>query len=196
MHHFLLYNKNEDMKKPRFTEEFLWGLHNCLEAASDIYKALSPRSWRDIASPEWRELRLAYEKKKRSRSFSQFIFYLKKMGYIAIPTGESIGAIRLTEKGKKKALEGARQARMLPTRKDGKMIMLMFDIPKRKERVRQAFRSALDLLDYQMLQKSVWVSDKDVLKETEQTVREYVLEDCVNLFAIERIHLTKNKALQ
>lgn len=174
------------MKKPRFTKEFLWGLHKLLEAAGDAHKELMPRSWKDTVSPEWRELRLAYEKKKRKRSFSQFISYLKRMGYIKIPAGESIGGIRFTAKGEKKAFEGAKGADTLSPRKDGKMIMLMYDIPKQKERIRQAFRGALEFLDYQMLQKSVWVSDKDVLEETERVVREHGLGDCVNLFVIEK----------
>lgn len=181
------------MKKPRFTEEFLWGLYKLLEAASDVHKAFMPRSWKDVVSPEWRELRLAYEKKKRKRSFSHFISYLKRMGYITVPSGEGIGAIHLTAKGKWKALEGEKKTQTLSPRKDGKMIMLMYDIPKRKERVRQAFRSALELLDYQMLQKSVWVSDKDVLEKTERAVREHALGDCVNLFVIEKIRLMKEE---
>lgn len=179
------------MKKPRFTEEFLWGLHKLLEAVGDAHKALMPRSWKDVVSPEWRELRLAYEKKKRKRSFSQFISYLKRMGYIKIPAGENIGVIRFTTKGEKKALEGAKGVDTLPPRKDGKMLMLMYDIPKRKRDVRHAFRSALEFLDYEMLQKSVWVSGKDVLEKTEKAVREYGLDDCVNLFVIEKIQVQK-----
>ena len=179
------------MKKPRLTEEFLWQLHGFLESATSVHGTLAPRSWKDIVSPEWRELRLAYEKKRRARSFSQFISYLKRMGYIAIPKGESVGVLRLTAKGKEKAVEGGKKARTLPPRKDGKMIMLMYDIPKRRQHVRQAFRSALEFLEYQMLQKSVWVSAKDVLEETERTVREYGLDDCVNLFVIEKIRVQK-----
>lgn len=179
------------MKKPRFTEEFLWQLHGLLETIDDVHKALKPRSWKDIVSPEWRELRLAYEKKKHKRSFSKFISYLKRMGYLKTPSGESVGILRLTEKGMKKALAGYKATRALPPRKDGKMIMLMYDIPKRKEHVRQAFRGALEFLDYQMLQKSVWVSAKDVLEETKRVVREHGLDDCVNLFVIGKIQVQK-----
>ncbi|MDP4007171.1 MAG: CRISPR-associated endonuclease Cas2 [bacterium] len=179
------------MKKPRFTEEFLWQLHEFLEAINIAQGTFAPRSWKEAFAPEWRELRLAYEKKRHQRSFGQFISYLKRMGYIVVPKGESIGVLRLTAKGKEKAFEGEKKLRVLSPRKDGKMIMLMYDIPKRKQRIRQAFRSALEFLDYQMLQKSVWVSAKDVLEETEQAVREYGLDDCVNLFVIEKIKVQK-----
>jgi len=177
------------MKKPRFTEEFLWQLHEFLESATLLYGSLAPRSWKEIVNPEWRELRLAYEKKRRARSFSQFVSYLKHMGYIVVPTGESVGVLHLTAKGKEKAFEGRKKTRTLLPRKDGKMIMLMYDIPKRKQHIRQAFRGALEYLEYRMLQKSVWVSSKDVLEETERSVREYGLEDCVNFFVIEKIRI-------
>lgn len=88
-------------------------------------------------------------------------------------------------------MEGKRKGTKWQNRKDGKMIMLMYDIPKRKQRVRQAFRSALEFLGYQMLQKSVWVSSKDVVEETERAVREYGLGDCVNLFVIEKVRVQK-----
>lgn len=181
--------KNRDMKKPRFTEEFLWKLYGLLDATNDTYKALMPRSWNDIASPEWRELYLFYKKKRRQRSMSQYISYLKRMGYIAIPKGKSIGILHITAKGKEKALVGQKKVRELLPRKDGKMIMLMYDIPKRKQGIRQAFRGALESMEYQMLQKSVWVSSKDVLEETERVAREYNLEDCINLFVIEKIRI-------
>jgi uncharacterized protein YydD (DUF2326 family) len=78
------------MKKPRLTEEFLWQLHGFLEALDTTHRTFALRSWKDIVAPEWRELRHAYEKKRRARSFSQFISYLKRMGYIAVPTGETL----------------------------------------------------------------------------------------------------------
>jgi hypothetical protein len=177
------------MGKLRITEEFLWQLHELLEGISNANKALTPRSWKDIANPEWRELRLVYERKKRKKSFSQFMSYLKHRGYVKVPIGEGVGMIRLTEKGEKKAREGEKRGRVLAPRKDGKMIMLMYDIPKSKESVRQMFRSAIEFLDYQMLQKSVWISDKDVLEDTERVAREYGLQDCINLFVIEKIRL-------
>jgi len=42
-----------------------------------------------------------------------------------------------------------------------------------------------------MFQESVWVSDKDVVEETEQAMREYGLESCVDLFIIKKIRVQK-----
>ena len=180
------------MKKPRLTEEFLWKLYGALEGIVKFHQAFGARSLRDVVAPEMRKLRLDYEHRGRKRTFSQFVSYLKGCGYIKIPEGKSISYFQLTKKGREKALLGKAKTTEWPSRKDGKMIMLMYDIPKRKERLRHAFRSALEFLGYEMFQKSVWVSEKDVLAETEKTLSEYDLEDCVNLFVIERIRLAES----
>ncbi|MBI2123868.1 MAG: CRISPR-associated endonuclease Cas2 [Candidatus Wildermuthbacteria bacterium] len=177
------------MGKPRFTEEFLWSLHRIFEELVDVHEVAGVRSMSDVVAPEMRKLRFEYEKKQRKKTFSQFVSYLKARGYIKIPEGKSISFFQLTEKGRRRAFEGQARTAELPLRKDGKMIMLMFDIPKNKDRVRHVFRSRLEFLGYQMLQKSVWISSKDVLEETERAVREYDLEGCVNLFVIEKIQL-------
>ncbi|MBI2642094.1 MAG: hypothetical protein HYW96_00775, partial [Candidatus Wildermuthbacteria bacterium] len=144
------------MRKPRVTEEFLWKLFEFLEVVGDAHDNLfARRSLKDELNTEWRELRHVYERKQHKRSFAEFLSYLKGQGYIKIPSGESVENIQLTPKGVEKAFRGRAQEKALQPRKDGKLIMLMFDIPKRKERVRWAFRSALVFLDYQMLQKSV-----------------------------------------
>ena len=180
------------MKKPRVTEEFLWKLFEFIETVGDVHDNLfSRRSLKDAFNTELRELRHAYEKKQHKRSFVQFLSYLREQGYIKIPTGKSIGNIQLTSKGAKKALRGKAKEKALRQREDGKMIMLMFDIPKEKDRVRKAFYDTLRFLDYQMLQKSVWISDKEVLGETERAIREYDLHPCVRMFIIEKIKVQK-----
>ena len=181
----------EYMRKLKFTEEFLWKLYEFHEGLTKVHEPFAQRSMREALHPELWEIRLAYESRKRKKTFSQFVSYLKRKGYIKIPEGKNISSFEFTEKGRQKALAGRVKGRELAERKDGKIIMLMYDIPNKKQSVRQAFRSALEFLGYQMLQKSVWVSSKDVLEETERAVREYGLDDCVNLFVIEKIKVQK-----
>lgn len=180
------------MKKLRLTEEFLWKLDDVYEGLLRFHQTFGVHSLHDVVAPEMRKLRLDYERSGRKRTFRQFVSYLKGCGYIKIPEGKSVSYFQLTEKGRQKALVGKTKAAKWPLRKDGKMNMLMYDIPKKKQQVRHAFRSALEFLGYQMFQKSVWVSEKDVLTETERAVREYGLEDCINLFVIEKIRFVKS----
>ncbi len=176
------------IRKPKITEEFLWQIYELFEKVDDVQKKFAVRSWKEIASPEWRELRLAYEKKRRGRTFSQLVSYLKRKGYIKIPQGQSL---QLTEKGRRKALEGKIKGTKLPIRKDGKMIMLLYDIPKKNAHVRYAFRDALLALDYEMFQKSVWVSDKEVFEKTQQAIHDFGLDSCVDIFMIEKVRVHK-----
>ena len=184
------------MKKPRITEEFLWKLHEAYEALANVQQKFGVRSMNEALMPEMRKLRLAYERKRRKKSYSQFISYLKQRGYIKIAEGTEIFSPRLTEKGKQKALEVRLKITEWPRRKDGKVVMLMYDIPENKRYVRHAFRNVLELLEYQMLQKSVWVSSKDVLAETEKAIHSYGLGDCVNLFVMEQIESKKRVGKQ
>lgn len=177
------------MKMPKITEEFLWKLFELQEKLEKLYETVGPRSMRDVLLPEMRKLRLEYKRKKRGRTFSQLISNLKRTGYIKVPEGKALSAVLLTKKGREMALQGKIKITGLSPRKDGKMILLMYDIPKVKQNIRHAFRSRIEFLGYQLLQKSVWVSDKDVLEETERAIREYDLGDCINLFIIEKIKL-------
>lgn len=178
------------MKKPRFTEEFLWKIYGINEAFMKVDQVF-PHTLYDVLKSEGRKLRLAYQQKQRKRTFNQFISYLKSRGYIKIPEGEAISFPQLTIRGKQKALAGRIKVTEWPVRKDGKMIMVMYDIPKQRAQVRHAFRDRLEFLDYQMFQESVWVSDKDVVEETEHAMREYRLENCVDLFIIKKVQVQK-----
>src|SRR3989338_2420353 len=109
------------MKKPRFTEEFLWKLYEINEA---LVKAdqVFPHTLYDVLKSETHKLRLAYKRERRAKTFSQFISYLKSRGYIKVPEGKSISFLQLTERGKQRALAGRVKVTGLPLRKDGKMV--------------------------------------------------------------------------
>lgn len=172
----------------RLPEEILWKIHEFIEEGNIIHQKIGLRSFKEAINPTLREIRLAYEQKKRRRTFNQFLSYLKRQGYIKIPQGKPL---QLTERGKRKAMRGRSRGMPLPNRKDDKMIMLLYDIPKEKSRIRYAFLGAIMELDYQMFQKSVWVSDKEVFEKTIQTIHEFKLDSCVDVFLIEKIRVQK-----
>ena len=178
--------------KIQFTEKFLWQLYEIIEDIARFHSAVSPRSLHEVLSPELRDIRGSYSKKKRRQSFSQFISYLKRQGYIKVPQGYGIEYAQLTAKGNKKAFEGNLKSKHWGPRPDGKMIMVMYDIPEAQKPLRQIFREFLTSMDYEMLQKSVWVSYKDVLRETERIMYEYKLESYVKVFVLEKIEVRKS----
>ena len=73
-------------------------------------------------------------------------------------------------------------------RKDGKWIMLMFDVPEKSRRSRRLLRSILHNLGYKIFQKSVWISPYDVSKKTEKLLQLYSLDKYVKIFLIEKVN--------
>ena len=175
------------MKLP-ITDKFLWDLYNAIEATGRAYSAVSPpRSVKQYLYRDVIRLRKEYERRKARRTFSQFIHYLQTKGYIKVKNLERTKGIMLTSKGAEKALRVKRKVTGRKKRKDGKWIMIVFDVPEEKRVLRQILRGALIEMGYEMFQQSVWVCPYDVFDETEGVIREYRLIPYVKLFLIEEI---------
>lgn len=186
------------MKLP-ITDEFLWDLYEFYEASSnflDDFSQLSNISPTYI--PELAKAKQIYENKKARTRFSQFIYYLKKQGYIKIKSLQEKDAIILTEQGLKKALKAKRGNKRLKKRKDNKIIMVLYDIPKKKKGERDILRSHLKNLGFELFQKSVWASPYDVLDDIKQIIAEQKLEKYTDIFLTEQIKIktdqTKNQS--
>lgn len=181
------------MKLP-ITDEFLWDVYNLLEKTSEIsdefflFPSRELRSLRECT--ELTRLRRKYERKKARTSFGQFVYYLKKQGYIKIKNLEGEKAVLLTKKGAEKVLKTKFKLEKRERRKDGKWLMVLFDIPEKKRKLRNFFREYLQVLGFKMLQKSVWVCPFGVLKEVESMAAGYLLDPYVKIFLIEEIEIS------
>lgn len=170
------------------TDKFLWDLYNSIEGIERTYEKIRPpRSMYEGLYRDTIRLRREYERKKMRRTFSQFIHYLQTRGYIRVKALEGTKGIMLTPKGVERALKMRRKLSERRRRKDGKWIMVMFDIPEQKRSSRQILRDALRELGYEKFQQSVWVCPYDTFAETEKMIREYQLIPYVKLFLIEEI---------
>lgn len=136
--------------------------------------------------------RNAYLRKMRKKYFSQFLRYLKKKGWVKISTLKEKKALLLTEKGKEKILSlkwkllKERFKEEKPQkRKDGKWIMVVFDIPEKERQKRDIFRDALLGMGFTFFQKSIWISPFDVLDKLEKIIRNLEIWSYVRVFLIE-----------
>ncbi|MFH1584939.1 MAG: CRISPR-associated endonuclease Cas2 [Patescibacteria group bacterium] len=170
------------MKFP-FTEQFLWDVYRAMEGLNDFHRTLVPRGMREAMNPELRQLRRKYEKRRSTQQFSKLVYDLKRRGVIKVQ-GEGV---LLTVKGREEALRIRWKLTESQKRNDGKMVMVMYDLPEKQRKMRDIFRSVLVSLGYQEFQKSIWVSKKKVEYETEEAIREYDLWTYVRLFIIEEI---------
>lgn len=169
------------------TDKFLRNLYTFLEKADQAYEPFAPRGMRAVLSPEWHQLKKSYEREKARKAFSQFIYGLKARGYIA-STGSGEG-ILLTPKGEQKVFMAQLKLVREKPRRDGRLVMAVFDVPERQRHLRDIFREFLVAMGYKKLQQSVWLCGNDALGETEKIIRDHRLERYVKLFLIKAVDI-------
>lgn len=170
-----------------FSEKFLWDLYKFLEKVTDVHRAISPRSWQEVGNPLLIEFRRNYEKKGARKNFAKMLHYLKRYGYLKEKFLENRKAFLITPKGHRKILKIKFKTVEKKKRTDKKWQMVIYDIPESKKDIRDEFRNELKILGYKELQKSIWICPYDILKETEELVKNYSLGSYVKLFLIEEV---------
>lgn len=130
-----------------------------------------------------------YRKSKNKRQFSNFISYLKRNNFIKVKNLRGKQAVLLTKKGINEAIKASfkKEKDYFKKRKDGKWIMVIFDIPKNHKKSRGLLREILVNLGYKLFQHSVWVSPYDVSERTEELLQLYSLDRFVKIFLIDEI---------
>ena len=174
--------------KTSVTDEFLWDVYKVLEKAGDVADFFAwPTSMVDklygLENPIFKK----YRHDKNKRKFNNLVYYLKRKGYIKIRNLEAKSAIILTKNGIDKVLRASSNFEKRVPRADGKMIMLIFDIPNKRNKDRDLLRSILRNLGYKLFQQSVWITPYDVLEKTEKLVQLHSLDGYVKMFLIEKI---------
>lgn len=168
------------------TDKFLWDMYELLEAAGDIAHFFSPKkTWRDIWPSD--SIFRKYEKSVGKRDFGQLVYYLKRKDYIRVRNLKGKRTVMLTKKGMSKALRSSFNQKGRHKRKDGKWIMIAFDIPRRYRKSRNLLTSILHNLGYKMFQQSVWITSYDVFDKTETSLQIHSLDQYVKIFLIEKI---------
>ncbi|TSC94066.1 MAG: Uncharacterized protein CEN87_662 [Parcubacteria group bacterium Licking1014_1] len=171
------------------TDKFLWDVYSFFEELGDTvgpifrpYPTMG-NSLPGIKNPVFKK----YRKQRGRKKFAKLIYYLKKRGYIKIENLKKGQAIILTEQGICKALKASFAIEGGKMRRDGKWIMIIFDIPAKNRKARNLLRSVLLNLKYKMLQQSVWITPYDVSEKTEKLLQIYLLDSYVKIFLIEKI---------
>lgn len=169
------------------TEEFLWDMYNLLEGLGEIGETFGPRSFQETICPGIRSLRYQRQREYNKKNFPKLIYRLKKNGIIKSPDWDPKAAIIVTQKGMEKIFRVGLKMKGKKLRSDGKLEMVIFDIPEKKRKVRDEMRFYLKLFGYKELQKSVWISPFNVLEETQNFIKRYDLENNVKIFLIEKL---------
>lgn len=172
------------MKLP-ITDQFLLDL---LEGTSDTVHFILKRrrTFGDLLPGSKNPVFEKYRKTKDRQAFNKLIYYLKKNNFIKVKNLQGMNAVLITKKGEDKALRASFkiEGSKLKKRKDGKWIMIIFDIPQNRKKDRELLRAVLRNLGYKLFQQSVWVNPYDVSEKTEKSLQFYCLDKYVRIFLI------------
>ena len=171
------------------TDKFLLNVCNYAEKLDKTFDIFAYKTIEEAYCPSLYDLRKQYKRQKEKQKFTQLIYRLKKNGYIKIKNLKQNEGVILTKKGAEKVLKVKLRMKNKQKRSDGKWQMIIFDIPEKKRYLRSLLREKLLLLEYKMLQKSIWICPYNVSKETEFILRKYSIDSYVKLFLIEEIEL-------
>lgn len=179
------------MREQTKTEKILWGIFDLLKTADDLLN--NPlATWRlydNFYRGGYGEIIRKIGWRKSRHDFAKFIGRLKQLGYLKTVIQKDKKAIILTPKALEKILKLDIEKSDKKKRRDGKWQMIIWDIPENFKKTRERFRTALRLLGYQQLQKSVWVNPYDVEKQTEKLIRFYGVESYTKLFLISEMKI-------
>ena len=139
-------------------------------------------------STDWAQ---AYRNKHQ---FHQTLQYLKRQGLVVKKGERRDAAWMLTKRGSKKLLMYRKSRADLfssshirfPAPQGGDLTIISFDIPERERRKRDWIRRCLVEMDFELLQKSVWVARGGVHEDFMHALRERNLLDAVHIFAVTR----------
>jgi DNA-binding transcriptional regulator PaaX len=122
-----------------------------------------------------------------SQDISKMVYELHRRKYIENRDGDSIV---LTNKAKLKIIDRITDEEG----RDGKYRLVSFDIPEIKRGNRNCFRRAIKRMGFVQVQKSLWVTDRNVSDFVEMAAKEYGVDDFVAYFVAEGTNIDKHIA--
>ena len=140
--------------------------------------------------------KLSYEqyKKKEQQRFYNLLGHLQKQGLVKRIKESSHSKWKITEKGEKKLDElKLKKENKLPYKvytkendKEGKLKIVIFDIPEEEKRKRDWLRQNLIALGFSMLQKSVWISKNKLPKDFIDDLKNLDILHCIEIFSVDK----------
>lgn len=112
------------------------------------------------------------------QNYYQNLYRLSRRGYLELKND----SYALTTKGKLAYLNPYRLIRTKPESK--KKIIVIFDIPEPKKKIREWLRGQLKWWDFKMIQKSVWVGSGPLPADFKKRLKDLGIEKSVLIFAI------------
>lgn len=132
-----------------------------------------------------------FQNKERRKRIRKAFYNLVRIGYIRMVFYKRQHGFILTPKGEKKLLK----LKLCNANKDklphDQWLMVFFDIPEKERQKRETFRKTLRIMGFEPLQKSIWVTRYNVLKELREVIKKQELKKYAKQLLVKEIHKTK-----
>lgn len=122
-------------------------------------------------------------------AIANYYRYLKRKKLIQeIKFGDRL-AYAVTDKGRFKIL--CAQFKSLPKHPEGISTIIIYDIPESQRRARQLFRRFLRENKFTLCQKSVWITDIDVVSPLSEFIRIHKLSPYIQIFNAKKVNILR-----
>lgn len=149
---------------------------------------LSPSIYKEPQYIDFGESGASDKKKKkikfREMTIRQSIWRLKKMGFVR----QDGNSYKLTEMGLKLARYILQRKKIIGSKWDGKFRLVIFDIPEEKKEIRVWLREELYIINYQRLQKSVFIGKNALPEDLIKEIKKKKIGNFVNYILADKIY--------
>lgn len=114
----------------------------------------------------------------------QSILRLRKQGFVE-KRGDQY---KLTEKGKQLGKYILERKTLINKKWDAKYRIVIFDIPEEKKEQRSWLRQELYLLEYRLLQESVFIGKHPLPKSLIKSIKQRRIGNCINYILAEKVY--------
>lgn len=126
-----------------------------------------------------------HEQELTVSNIAKFFHNLKQRGYIEVEKINERESVRFTTKARLAIVERLGQRAKIGRR----YLLFSFDIPERMATQRDKYRRVLKRLGCKQIQKSLWVSNRDIGELAELAAKEYGVDDYVICAVVDSIDI-------
>lgn len=175
--------------KLTFTENillFMADLEDKRRAAFNIKASLLYLSGHPALHKNYIGMAKFLEKRKKRPKFQNVLYRLLKRKVLQIKMNGKTCGYAITDKGKNELFK----LRMKKLKKNklskSRLLMVFFDIPETKRDLRDSLRDMLINIGFEKLQRSIWITDFDVVKDVSEFLNKNHLKKMAKMMIVEK----------
>ncbi|KKQ56414.1 MAG: repressor in the phenylacetic acid catabolic pathway [Parcubacteria group bacterium GW2011_GWA2_38_13] len=132
------------------------------------------------------------EDKNKRQKIHSALANLKRRGYLQKKKFEKSYGFILTPKAQKKIFSLQLKIQKKEKLPHNEQLMIFYDIPEKFKYKREIFRNKLKDLGFDQLQKSIWITSNNIIKDIRSIIKDFGIEDGVQMLKVKDIKIDKS----